>query len=73
MIAHIYPSVLQAVSGRGYAGCLDGCFQGYRGEAMQDLGYELPRISIPRTSVNKDAVREVEFHSCLSLVHGARG
>jgi len=29
MIAHIYPSVLQAVLGRGYAGCLDGCFQGY--------------------------------------------
>jgi len=53
MVAHIYPSVLQAVSGRGYAGCLDGCFQGYRGEAMQDLGYELPRILIPRTSVNK--------------------
>ena len=23
MIAHIYPSVLQAVSGRGYAGCLE--------------------------------------------------
>ena len=53
MIAHIYPSVLQAVSGRGYAGCLDGCFQGYRGEAMQDLGYELRRIPIPRTLVNK--------------------
>jgi hypothetical protein len=53
MIAHIYPSVLQAVSGRGYAGCLDGCFQGYRGEAIQDLGYELPRIPIPRTPLNK--------------------
>jgi hypothetical protein len=53
MIAHIYPSVLQAVSGRGYAGCLDGCFQGYRGEAMQDLGYKLPRILIPRTPVNR--------------------
>jgi hypothetical protein len=53
MIAHIYTSVLQAVSGRGYAGCLDGCFQGYRDEAMQDLGYELPRINIPRTPVNK--------------------
>jgi hypothetical protein len=26
MIAHIYPEVLQAVSGRDYAGCLDGCF-----------------------------------------------
>jgi hypothetical protein len=53
MIAHSYPSVLQAVSGRGYAGCLDGCFQGCRGEAVQDPGYELPRISIPRTRVNK--------------------
>jgi hypothetical protein len=31
----------------------DGCFQGYRGEAMQDLGYGLPRISIPGTWVNK--------------------
>ena len=53
MIAHIYPSVLQALSGRGYAGCVGGCFQGYRGEAMQDLGSELPRIPIPRTWVNK--------------------
>jgi hypothetical protein len=53
MIAHIYPSVLQAVSGRGYAGCLDGCFQGYQGEAMQDLGYELPRIHIPRSRVHR--------------------
>ena len=53
MITHIYPSVLQAVSERGYAGCLDGYFQGHRGEAMQDLGYELPRIPIPRTPVNK--------------------
>src|SRR5215208_4048409 len=53
MIAHIYPSVLQAVTGRGYTGRLDGCFQGYRGEAMQDLGYELPRILIPRTWVNR--------------------
>jgi hypothetical protein len=54
MIAHIYPSVLQAVSERGYVGYLDGCFQGYRAEAMQDLGYELRRNPIPRTSVNKD-------------------
>ena len=52
-ITHIYPSVLQVVSGRGYAGYLDGCFQGYRGEAMQDLGYELRRIPIPRNPVNK--------------------
>ena len=53
MIAHIYPSVLKAISGRGHAGCLDGCFQGCRGEAMQDPGYELPRIPLPRTPVNK--------------------
>ena len=53
MIAHIYLSVLQAVSGRGYVGYLDGCFQGYRAEAMQDPGYELRRISILGTSVNR--------------------
>ena len=34
-------------------GAWSGCFQGYRGEAMQDLGYELPRIPLPRTPVNK--------------------
>src|SRR5829696_7928646 len=34
-------------------GAWSGCFQGYGGEAMQDLGYELPRIPIPRTPVNK--------------------
>jgi hypothetical protein len=31
MIAHIYPSALQALEGRGYAGAWSGCFQGYRG------------------------------------------
>ena len=59
MIVYIYPPVLQAVSGRCYAGCLDGYFQGYRGEAMQNLGYELPRIPILGTSVNKDNKRAV--------------
>src|SRR5829696_7397148 len=53
MIAHIYPSVLQAISGRGYAGCLDECFGGCRSEDIQDLGYELPRITIPGNSVNR--------------------
>ena len=53
MIAHIYPSVLQAVSGRDYAGCLEGCFQGYRGEDMQDPASELRRILIPRNPVNR--------------------
>jgi len=57
MIAYIYPSVLQARSGRGYAGCLDGCFWGYRSEDIQDPGYELPRIPIPRTPVNKEGRR----------------
>jgi hypothetical protein len=31
MIAHIYPSVLQAVSGPGYAGCLERVFSGVAG------------------------------------------
>jgi hypothetical protein len=48
MIAHIYPWVLQAVSGRGFAGCLDGCFQGYPGEAMHYRESELLRIPILR-------------------------
>jgi hypothetical protein len=53
MIAYMYPRELQVLAGRGYAGCLDGCFQGYQGEVMQDLASELPRIPIPRTPVNK--------------------
>jgi hypothetical protein len=52
-IAHIYPSVLQALSGWGCAGCLKGWFQGYRGGAIQDPASELPRIHIPRNPVNK--------------------
>jgi hypothetical protein len=31
MIAHMYPSVLQAVPGRGYAGCLVRVFSGVPG------------------------------------------
>jgi hypothetical protein len=53
MIAYMYPRELQVLAGRGYAGCLDGCFQGYQGEVMQDLASELPRIPIPRNPVNK--------------------
>jgi hypothetical protein len=53
MVAHIYPSVLQALAGRGRTERLEGEIAGDRGEAMQDLGYELPRIPIPRTWVNK--------------------
>ena len=39
--------------GAGLCRDLDRCIQGYRAEAMQDPGYELPRIPIPRTWVNK--------------------
>ena len=73
MIAHIYPSVLQAVSGRGYAGCLDGCFQGCQGEAMQDLGYELRRIHIPRTPVNKRKKKGPEGSPAPSCDHTGGG
>jgi hypothetical protein len=52
-MAHIYPSALQALAGRGRTERLEGEFHGYLGGAMQDLGYELPRIYIPRTRVNK--------------------
>src|SRR5829696_3324716 len=38
---------------RPLTGCLQGCYGACRGGVMQDLGYELPRILIPRTSVNK--------------------
>jgi hypothetical protein len=38
--------------GGAIQGAWSGCFQGYRGDAMQDLGYELPRIPIPCTPVN---------------------
>ena len=31
MIAHMYPSMLQAVSGLGYAGCLEQVFSGVPG------------------------------------------
>jgi hypothetical protein len=34
-------------------GAWTGVFQEYQGEAMQDLGYELPRILILSSSVNK--------------------
>jgi hypothetical protein len=49
--------VLQAVSRRGYAVCLERVILGYRGGAMQDLGYELPRIPILGNSVNKACLR----------------
>src|SRR5215217_6246388 len=52
-IAHVYPSVLQAIVGGAMRNVWRGDFMGYWGVVMQDLGYELPRIPIPRTWVNK--------------------
>jgi hypothetical protein len=52
-MVHIYPWVLQALAGRGYAGRLEGWIAGVSGVNMQDPANELPRIPIPRTSVNK--------------------
>src|SRR5215212_3042434 len=34
-------------------GCLQGCYGACRGGLMQHTGYKLPRISVPRTWVNK--------------------
>src|SRR5215213_1894661 len=50
---HIYPPLLQALAGRGVAGCGRGGFRGYRGGAMHDPACELPRIPILRGSVNR--------------------
>src|SRR5215213_2243773 len=52
-IAHVYPSVLQAIVGGAMRNVWRGDFMGYWGVVMQDLGYELPRISILGTSVNR--------------------
>jgi hypothetical protein len=43
--------------GGAIQGAWSGCFQGYRGDAMQDLGYELRRIPLPRTPVNNASTR----------------
>src|SRR5687767_4348707 len=56
--AHIYPSVLQALPGRGYTGCLEGVIPGVLRGLIQDSASELPRICIPRTSVNKGKRKE---------------
>src|SRR5215203_4361223 len=34
-------------------GCLQGCYGACRGGVMQHTGYELRRITVPRTWVNK--------------------
>ena len=52
-IVHIYTSVLQAPAAAGPNGAPAGGIARVSGRAMQDLGYELPRIPIPRTWVNK--------------------
>src|SRR5215208_6098724 len=52
-IVHIYTSVLQAPAAAGPNGAPGGGIARVSGRAMQDLGYELPRIPIPRTPVNK--------------------
>src|SRR5215210_5226458 len=52
-MVHIYPWVLQALAGRGYAGRLEGWIAGVSGVNMQDPANELPRIPIPRRWVNK--------------------
>jgi hypothetical protein len=52
-MVHIYPWVLQALAGRGYAGRLEGWIAGVSGVNMQDPANELPRIPIPRTWVNR--------------------
>ena len=54
-------------------GAWSGCFQGCRGEAMQDLGYELPRISIPRTPVTKGMKKGREYSPARQINSGLRG
>jgi hypothetical protein len=45
-------------------GCLQGCYGACRGGVMQHTGYELPRIPIPRTSVNRVLGREQGLPCC---------
>src|SRR5215208_2326584 len=64
-IVHIYTSVLQAPAAAGPNGAPGGGIARVSGRAMQDLGYELPRIPIPRTPVNKpsmDALHLPQWH-----------
>ena len=58
MIAHIYPSVLQAVWGRGYAGCLET-------DVFRGAGVRLCRIF----DMN---FREFPFRNCLENRNGLR-
>ena len=59
MIAHVYRPDTACNTDGGYAGCLEtGVFRGTGGEAMQDLGYELPRLHILRRWVNKGKKRK---------------
>jgi hypothetical protein len=61
-MVHIYPWVLQALAGRGYAGRLEGWIAGVSGVNMQDPANELPRIPIPRTWVNKPLRDSSQIH-----------
>ena len=45
-MVHIYPWELQALAGRGYAGCLEWVIPGVSGVNMQDPANELRRIPI---------------------------
>ena len=56
-ITHIYPSVLQALAGRGVAGCLEWVISGVLRGFIQDPASELRRIPIPRTWVNRTKKR----------------
>src|SRR5215216_5256709 len=62
-IAHIYPSVLQAIVGGAMRNVWRGDFMGYWGVVMQDPACELPRITIPRTPLNKGKKKQLSWMS----------
>jgi hypothetical protein len=53
-------------------GAWSGCFQGYWGEAMHYLGYELPRITIPGSWVNKGKKKGRNLQSSTFVWKGLR-
>jgi len=55
--AYLYTGVTSSTRTGPNGGRLEGGFQGYRGGAMQDVGYELPRITILGNSVNRGRAR----------------
>src|SRR5918993_192700 len=48
---------------RPLKGCLQRCYGACRGGVMQHAGYELPRILIPRTPVNKGKYRPGGYYA----------